>query len=63
MVQPVTKQLLNKSANWHYPAPLIVRKTPREMLMDFRSKHCGVVTLETLGDIDELIEKAQGWYA
>ena len=64
MVPPVTKQLLTKSENWHYPAPKIVRKTPRELLLDFRMKYYDSYFTEAMEeDFQLLLEKATGWYA
>ena len=65
MVPQVTKQLLTKSENWYYPAPKIVRKTPREMLLDFSVKYSESMGIyqgpEAVKELNELIEKARTW--
>lgn len=64
MVPQVTKQLLSRSGSWHYPAPRIVRKTPRELLLDYARKWRGLmIEGDMQTEFDELIEKAERWSA
>lgn len=55
LVEPVTKQLLLKSDNWEEPPPRIVRKTPREILLEYYADD---------KPVDQaLLDLAEGWVA
>lgn len=62
LVPKVTVQLLGQSSLWSRPAPKILKKRPREILMDFYTKYYDEhFTQHMEEDFKEILEKAEDW--
>jgi hypothetical protein len=64
LVPDTQRQLIRKSELYVEPAPKVVKKTPREILLDFQRKYLtDVFTTPGLeDDFNEIIEQAERWY-
>ena len=65
VLMPKTQQeLITRSSFYSYPPSKIVRKTPRELLLDFMLKYKDTYfSQEMLDDYEDLLKKAEGWYS
>lgn len=61
LIPEIQQKLISRSSGWSYPPPRIVKKSPREILLDFKLLHGSDFTPEMEDDFTELIEKAEGW--
>jgi hypothetical protein len=61
MVQPITRQLLQRSSSWHEPPPRIVRKSPREQLLEFYMANEAHFTPRMFDEWTDLLNKAEKW--
>ena len=62
LVPKVTSQLLRNSSCWTAPAPRIVKKTPRELLLEYSRKWRGLmIEGDMQTEFDALIDKAESW--
>ena len=59
IVPKVTQQLIERSSIWTRPAPKVIRKSPREILLDFNRKHC--LSEEAQEDFEEILQLAESW--
>lgn len=61
IVPKVTVQLLNQSILWTRPAPKIIKKRPREILMDFFTQYSAEMTEAARLDYMTLLDTAEDW--
>jgi hypothetical protein len=61
IVPKVTVQLLQQSKIWTRPAPKVIKKTPREELLDFRIDFADKMSELMLLRLDAIIEHAKDW--
>jgi len=61
IVPKVTVQLLQQSKIWTRPAPKVIKKTPREELLDFRIDFADQMSELMLLQLDLIIEHAKDW--
>lgn len=59
LVPKVTVQLLGQSSLWSRPEPKIVKKTPREILLDFQKKF--PFSREAEEEFEVILTLAEGW--
>jgi hypothetical protein len=63
LVPDCQRQLIYRSSFYTPPAPKIIKKTPREVLLDYSMKWRGLMVKGDMRtEFDELIKQAEKWY-